>query len=266
MGIVERVAARFAARYLRRAARPIRLDMAAIKRLVDEELMPDVRRWLEARLARGQDGVIGTVRRGIANTTLPLQTVGRGGSIDAVISVVFVNAVSEDAVIGGTATLESGLFATYDEAQVLVKLNGGLTASEFLSKRMQVTCSSKKCLSYGLYSVLIHELTHVMEMPFLQHDPTYNRDDAGQLDQKKYYNSAIEVRAFMQQIVDETTLWAGRAFPRVKITDGNNRRFVDELLTLSPTWLRVEKLMNSANRKKILTAVYDALSRHGLLL
>jgi hypothetical protein len=260
------IAQRVAARYLRTASRPIRLDKAAIKRVVDEKLLPDVRRWLEDRLANGQEGKIGTYIRNTVSATLPLKAVGKGGSLHASIRFTFLNSASEDAVLGGAATLETGLFGMNDEVQVVLRLNGGLTPGEFLSKRMQTTCSNKKCLSYGLYSVLIHELTHVTEMPYLRHDPSYNRDDDGQLDKAKYYNSAMEVRAFMQQVVDETVLWAGRAFPRVKIKDGSNRSFVDELLKLSPTWQRVETYMTAANRKKILSAVYDALSREGLLL
>jgi hypothetical protein len=259
------IAQRVAARYLRTASRPIRLDKAAIKRLVDEKLVPDVRRWLETRVR--QDGKIGTFRRPIASATLPLQSVGRNDAITATIGVVVLASVSEDAVLGGVTRLDTSPHAVNDEIQVELQLNGGLSASEMLNKRFQTTCSSRKCVSYGLYSVLIHELTHVVEAAHLRGVENVEVNDEGDLrDKAKYYNSPHEVRAFMQQVVDEAVLWASRAFPRVQITDGSNRRFVDELLKLSPTWQRVEQSMNAANRKKILTAVYDALSHEGLLL
>jgi len=111
-----------------------------------------------------------------------------------------------------------------------------------------------------IYSVLIHEVTHVRDI-LHQQTKEESKDD--------YYNKPTEVRAFMQQIVTEIEgplrvalrdarkeyredpEWGIHALRATKSADG-----VERLLDKSATWDRVRRGgMSKGNQRKILQAV-----------
>ena len=243
----------------RSASRPIRIDKLAIRRLVDGELIPELTAWLKRQ---DQEEPIGA-KRGIAGTTLVVSPVGGRPPLKVAITVRSVRSPSDElAVVSGQAALLPWDWQDDEQrVEVALNLNARLTPVEYLNERMSANASDRKYVPYGLYSVLIHELTHVMEMPFMR-GPAYEQEDERPSNVKEYVNSPIEVRAFMQQIVDEVLVWAKRAVSR---TGKTNRSLIDQVLRRSTTWQRVHHHMNAANRKKLLSAVYDALDTAGLL-
>lgn len=243
----------------RSASRPISIDKPAIKKLVGDELLPDVTAWLNKQDPAKPIGA----KRGIASTTLTINPVGGRTPFEVTVNVRSIPTQSEFAVVSGKATLLPWDWMD-DEArrvEVVLNLNGQLTPAEYLSERLSANSLDRKYVPYGLYSVLIHELTHVMEMPFMR-ETGYDQDNDRPKDMGQYVNSPIEVRAFMQQIVDEALIWAKRVVSR---TGKTNRSLIDQVLRRSVTWGRVHEQMNAVNRKKILSAVYDALDKAGLL-
>lgn len=107
-----------------------------------------------------------------------------------------------------------------------------------------------------LFSVIIHEATHLMDV--LVHE--YNSDeDAGT---EKYYNAPTEIRAFMQQTVDEVLHEAdkvgklGGAWMLGPTPSGD---MVNNLLEKSRTWDRIRKQLTPDSTKTILRGVTRAL-------
>jgi hypothetical protein len=86
------------------------------------------------------------------------------------------------------------------------------------------------------YSVLIHEITHLMDML-----PQIGHKDSD--DDYVYYNRPTEVRAFMQQIVDEI----------------QGASSVPQALAMSKTWKRIGWALKPESKKLILKAVYQAV-------
>jgi len=241
------------------AARPIPLDKAVFKKLVDDELVPEL---VVALKRMKQDEPIGVNRR-LGFNKIVINPVGGRGPLQVTITVRSVQTNSDDAVVSGQAALIPHDFWEDPTVEMSLNLNGRLTPAEYLGKRSSPALD-RKYLHYGLYSVLIHELTHVMEMPFMRAQPYALSDDHKPADPEEYVNSPTEVRAFMQQIVDEVLIWAKRPLARMD-AKGSNRRLVDALLNYSATWKKVQKWLNAVSRKKILSAVYDALDKGGFL-
>lgn len=82
-------------------------------------------------------------------------------------------------------------------------------------------------LEEDVYSILLHEVTHLR-------DP-FKHWGGG------YYNNPREVRAYLQQIVDEVEGLKGD---------------VQQLLDKSKTWKRVNRFWSFENRKRVLKTVY----------
>jgi hypothetical protein len=107
-----------------------------------------------------------------------------------------------------------------------------------------------------MYSVLIHEVTHLRDL--LTHTPA--KAGAGSAD---YHNKPAEVRAFMQQIVDEVLAYVhelGRDDGGWLFTGHPTAYFVDSALDKSGTWERIRRDLTKPNEKLILKAVTRALS------
>lgn len=132
---------------------------------------------------------------------------------------------------------------------VIVKLNGSYTASEYTD------AIKSGALRRGIYDTLIHEMTHVVDAASAK----YVAEGAATgeysvSDEKAYYNDPVEVRAYMQQIVDEVQ---NPTYLRLLPSLG-----VMKVLRLSPTWKGIEKHLTSSNRKKIMKSVYQSLEGH----
>jgi hypothetical protein len=164
-------------------------------------------------------------------------------------------------VLGGKSNPNTG---------VTLYLNGALTPADLSSEeRTQPlhACKHEKCIAYGLYSILIHELTHVAEEPLRKRRaPTYSPDEAREKGEgsSAYVNDPSEVRAFMQQIVDEVEHNAQDSLLWEHLRQ-NRQGYLDTVLALSTTWSIIEKRLTPSNRARILKSVYEMLDRKGLL-
>ncbi len=102
-----------------------------------------------------------------------------------------------------------------------------------------------------LYSVIIHEATHLMDLLKLE----YAADEVGVDD---YYNSPSELRAFMQQIADEVISEAYRVGQTVGawgLGSSPSGDMVDSLLSRSTTWERIRKSLKPASFRLILRGI-----------
>lgn len=113
---------------------------------------------------------------------------------------------------------------------------------------------NKKQVIDELYSVLIHEATHLADKLSYVASETSNEDP------NIYYNRPTEVRAFMQQIVDEVVTHAKVI---AKDLDGftDTEQLVRLSLERSTTWNRVKPYVNPSNKKRILKAVHGVIDR-----
>ncbi len=128
--------------------------------------------------------------------------------------------------------------------RVNVYVNGSLLAED-MHKSMSV---GKDSLVYEqIYIALVHEMTHVAEMAFVQDAP---RAPGGT---PEYYNSPHEVRAFMQMIVDELE----GVLPRYAMLEKRfgSGKALSMFLNFSQTWGKVEKYWTEVNKHKVIKTV-----------
>lgn len=256
------------------ASRPIPIDKQDVARFVERELMPGIKSWLARQ--SDQESPIGK-QSGIVEEKIEVQAVDGSETLVAYVLVTAIEATGKYAsVLGGSAgwrKWENG------EARVNITLhmNGALSPAEYLlipsegslSKPVRIqplsSCKHETCLNYGLYSTLIHELTHASESMFKKKlEYKYDRETLRVEDTKAYVNDPKEVRAFMQQIVDEVERYAQLELIR-NHAKGDNHKLIDMALKLSTTWREINKLWTPANRAKILKAVYTTLAQRELL-
>lgn len=118
--------------------------------------------------------------------------------------------------------------------------------------------------------VLLHEVTHALDVAprAREGDPRARRYEeavgsiaggtAGPREYVEYYNDPMEVRAFMQMIVDEVRQVA----PVLRFPRGASPRFyVEAVLQRSPTWAQVGPHLRRENYRRVLKAVVTALEQ-----
>lgn len=243
-------------------ARQVPLDHRAIKSFITEVLLPQIKRWLEHQ---DPEKPIGTVKPGrIATGTLTSVAFDRGYQRDLDVTVMIG---AEGSSKPGTAVLGGG--ASLKHQVVHIMLNGAYWPAKMLSEKHWQpigSCQSLACVAYSIYSVLIHELTHMAEA--WQNKPvTYKvkREGPGlpqETDRNQYLNDPSEVRAFTQEIVEQAT----RGFRHtLRMTGWTLQKRVEFALRFSDTWQMIEKDLTPANRAKIFKALYQELDRSGLL-
>ncbi len=113
-----------------------------------------------------------------------------------------------------------------------------------------------------LYTALLHELTHAADHAYDNETaalgrPPYMAKD-GTLDDAEYWNDPREIRAFLQEVVDEA-LARAETFVRTHRGDNFTRDQVLEYVYGGKMWKQTAEFMNERNRAKILKAVYTAL-------
>ena len=256
---------RVAARWLY-AKRPIPIWHKGIETFVSRKLVPQVVRWLKRQ---PQDEPIGA-SSGIAKGELAVEAVD---GKEILVADVWVSSKPAKgkwaAVLGGSAgkrRFERG----EPHVNIHLFMNGALSPEEYLTtesgkQRLQSlsSCTYETCLPYGLYSILTHEVTHTAEVMFRQ-DPTYFREDG--IDEEAYVNDPGEVRAFMQQVVEEAVRIAKKLHAIPGFTEKKtNRELVDIFLKMTTTWKGIEKNLNRSNKAQILKAVHYGLDQAGLL-
>jgi DNA topoisomerase-1 len=247
--------------------RPIPIDRSALQMFVQRDLMPQIERWL--RRHPRQEDPIGRAEN-IARDSLPIEdSDGRSRRY------VPISVESEASSAKGASVL-GGRYRSYSDGsgEIILYMNGALSPKDYLvpdgwTNRMQpvTTCRHETCLAYGLYSILSHEVTHAADRSRAKtkYNPS-KADDPHNPEWLKYINDPGEIRAFMQQIVDEVesnaaTLTAESVRGLMK----SNHDLVETALLLSTTWEIIEPHLTRQHRNRILKAVYDMLDRKGLL-
>lgn len=249
---------------MRVVARPIHLDKREIARFVEHDLVPQIVR--RAQRHSRPDEPIGATR-GWASSVLTIDSAdGRDSSRVPVGVDSEASRADFVAVLGGKSNPNTG---------ITLYLNGALTPRDLASEERNQplsACRHESCLPYGLYSILLHEATHAAEraLPSTRRAPGYSPRDVeerGEAAYGPYVNDPQEVRAFLQQIVDEVVHNAKSDDLREHLRRDHhpNRALVDTALALSTTYSIIEKHLTPSNRARILKAVYDAMDRQGLL-
>ena len=242
-------------------ARPIFIDKRALATFVQQDLVSDIVRRAERRPERNVP--IGS-SRGWAASAFPVSAPDDRGSVSVPIAVESEQSRGKFVGVLGGKTSHDGKVTLY--------LNGALTPADLVSdERMQPVwqCRHESCIPYGLYSILLHELTHAAEalLP-TRRGPSYSPTEVrerGEAAYGSYINDPQEVRAFQQQIVDEVIHSAASELRGyLQGTPNANRALLDAVLALSTTYSLIEKHLTPSNRARILKSVYDAVERAGL--
>lgn len=267
--LVFRVARRFT--MTRRGARPVPIDKEEIERLVNMELVPDIVAWMKRHHPKDQP--VGSTNT-IAKAMLSVEAADGRSSTDVLIGIRCRSSRHRGgAVIGG------GFGTLQGKPVIVLDLNGVFTPEEFVSEKMLQplrSCRHEMCLPYALYANLLHEVTHAADDPVFKGKPSAkhpgkselpNPDEYSDAEYARYINHPSEVRAWMQQVVDET-MSAARIEAirnRAQRKPNPNQELVNLALRLSATWTMIEKHLTPSNRAKILKAVHHNLDRLGLL-
>lgn len=244
---------RVARRYL---ARAIPIDRAAIRRFSTH-----LEKVLEKQFAKMSDPRAGKADRPIS-----------WKEVWAIEPFEFRNVVGEKVstkvlVVSGTNRgpgiyVPSAAVGTWRGRDVIViQLNGSYTAETFHG------AAKSGILAEHVYDLLIHEITHIADkfpVPRSYKPRKDPREKFQPADMRAYFNDPKEVRAYMQQIVDEVLNIGGRRGP-AKIIETFGSRGVGMLLRNSVTWREIEKFLNPRNRKLIMKSVYQALEEAGAL-
>ncbi len=251
---------------MRHNAGVVRLDTAEVQSFVEKTLLPRINRALRSMPPRKPIGE-------------ELEVPGMKVSVDAALGQRVVRLTSPITVISGPADSDEPVprlvfSGDVSDPNVGIFLNGSWPPMGFLhasTQRSIAACPSKNCLPYALYSGLIHELTHLFDSMFPQkHVDTSVFDETGKyLGERgeEYINAPKEVRAHMQQIVDDALRAARdpalRAFAAKSKTP--DRTLVDEVLHESEAWRKMAPFVSERNGQKVVLAVYKTLAEAGLL-
>jgi len=243
-----RIISRIATRFLE-ATRPIPLDKKAIKQLA-EDLAKQVANY--AAKQPHQDMLMGNDSKVLDWTWKTTTVTGRPVQVYG----YFYSKYSKSPSLIIEANVRTADLLEDGEVSLGIGLNGSLPMSAFTDADDE----GAKGLKYLINYELVHELTHVAEFWFIQKGVNQVDQNDQPKDMKGYYNSPHEVRAFMQQILDEIMPKA-RGFRRIE--PKNNHAFVTKLMNTSNKWKQISPHLNSMNEAKIIKAVYTALTEAG---
>jgi hypothetical protein len=244
------------------AARPIPIDKKAVKEFVDDILLSSVFRWASQQNPNKKLG-----RQPICKSVFSLKNPrGEHVSLDVIVQT---SPHSNDSIFTG------GYFSRVKSPgrwKIVLGINENLYPSSILENPNK--------LGAILYSAMIHELTHALDvipdgvsrMDYLKKQNSPGVIPTGDdIDFKKYVNNPVEVRAHMQQVVDEVLTRVSNPYylaflKRTYPNDMKDKMIGKNAMTnLSPKWcFLIENGISKENRKKILQAVYRALEDSGL--
>jgi hypothetical protein len=126
---------------------------------------------------------------------------------------------------------------------ILVEINANYSPEAF---------SPDGRLEKELYKLILHELTHIADK-FTRGGPTTRRvPTTEEVNPVEYYNKPSEVRAYMQEVVEEVR----RYFPDIYKHRGR-KDAMKYSLKMSDAWNQVEPHLNRRNRNKILNVVWN---------
>jgi hypothetical protein len=172
-----------------------------------------------------------------------IQTVD-GSPMSMYIRLQAVETDSPYYVLGGGF----GWHRSYQMPIVVINVNGGMAADQ-LGK-----AAKARQVQNQLYPVLIHELTHAADK--------YSKGVGDRMTQEEargnedYYNNPSEVRAYMQEVVDEINF---DNWPKFQKTFGPGKG-IEYLLKTSPTWQEVSLHWTERNKRLVIKAVAQAIN------
>lgn len=218
-----------------KTARAIRLDKWRIKELAKE---------LEVVLghkARGDQPLGNRVLVPAAPYTI---TAVDGTSLDMYIRLNAVETKSPYYVVDGGY----GIHQRYQAPIVVVNVNGSMAADKLgaAAKARQV--------QNQLFPVLLHEMTHAADKYSRGVGQEMSREEAQ--GNEDYYNNPSEVRAYMQEVVDEIDL---KHWPTFQKMFGPSKG-LEYLLKSSPTWQEVSPYWTERNKRLVIKAVAQAIN------
>jgi len=216
-------------------ARAIRLDKRRIKELAKE---------LEAVLARKSwpGDSLGN-RMVVPSAPYDVRTVD-GSTLTVYVRVQAQETASPYYVIDGGY----GLSRRDKLPFVVVNVNGSMPAEQLRQ------AAKARQVQNQLYPVLLHEMTHAADKYTKGVGSRMNIEEVkGNLN--TYYNDPTEVRAYMQEVVDEIE---GRNWATFQSTFGPGKG-MEYLLKTSPTWQEVSPHWTERNKRLVIKAVVQAL-------
>jgi hypothetical protein len=236
----------------RYAARPIRLDRAAVQKTRDK-LVDGLRRWVLRH--RTEVEALGVEqRRPLASAEITLDDVA-GRPLTAEVHLLSKRDPSNPLSIVGAG---AGKNRRTGRPTVIVFLNAKDNARWFFQKG--------SVFPDYLFRTLLHELTHVADT----FDAEKPRDYEGgtkklmapgqpEVEWDDYYNDPMEVRAFMREIYEQVR----ENFPKFVEAFGETTGLRYALK--STDWSDIKEHLTPRNKKIILKGVYTALQDDGLI-
>lgn len=228
--------------------RAIRIDKGQIAK-TSKAIMKDVVSFVKRLPA---DKQIGThTKNFLKNHSLLLRTVDGRGILVRILAAFEVDSHNAD-------TINNAAFGKSSSGPVIVVyFNGDNTAKGFLT--------FTSVIERKLFNILIHEVTHAKDIPG---DPGYkvvNGQPVGGF--KAYINDPKEIRANMQEIVDQAIEFAttNSRWPKLVKMMGSPNKAFGTVLNNSTTWSTIKGDLTPANRKKIMQAVHTAFRDEGLI-
>jgi DNA topoisomerase IB len=231
------LALRVVARFLE-AARPIPIDKRRTMELAKE---------IERAIAMKTHGLHGPLGNRVLIPAAPYDIANvKGETVELLLHVQAVETKSPLFVVWG------GLGTHNGRRVIVVKFNGSLDAEAIHKSAMAGGIISKQ-----LYSLLIHELTHAADIGegVGAKLPT---EEAARANPETYYNDPTEVRAYMQEIVDELE-FLFEHHEKFAEMFGSYGKAIDVLMKQSQTWLDIEKHLTESNKHLITKGVVRAL-------
>lgn len=129
---------------------------------------------------------------------------------------------------------------------VVINVNGSIP-----QERIRLPAQKRAGVAAQIYPVLLHELTHAADT----HTKGREGDKPPEADEE-YYNTPAEVRAYMQEVVDEVQRSPNM---RQRLAEAYGAgKGLEYLLKLSSTWKEIEPFLTEKNRRKIIHAVVKA--------
>lgn len=242
--------------YDRTAARPIQIDKVQARRLANK-----ARRMLPGQLRFRADDMEGPLKyaRGF-NPNKWFYHVGVASMTDVrgqQVEVPFQVQSKSDPTWGPRRWIAGGGVATrkFHDSPIRSKLSLYVTINTERSPKDLIEHLDE--VEDEIFSVLAHEFTHLRDLL------TEDAPDAGQ-DLEAYYNRPTEVRAFMQQVVDEVLRRLHKLGDQpgggwIFAGPGPSSQFIEDRLYESLTWDRVHRYLTPATEHLMLKSVARAI-------
>lgn len=142
-----------------------------------------------------------------------------------------------------------GFSTRYQQPIVVVNINGSMPSED-----LQRAAKGRQ-VQNQLYPVLLHEITHAVDK-YSKGVGERMTPEQAQNDLGAYYNTPTEVRAYMQEVVDEISQKHWQNFQKAF----GPSKGLEYMLKSSPTWVEVSPHWTERNKRLVIKAVVQALN------